>query len=75
MQALLFAALDTCPRLLLRSLAAPLRALLEDTAFREAAHHWIIHAISQPALPGEGLRLDPMYVNVAILFKLYLILL
>ncbi|CAL8466105.1 g5641 [Coccomyxa elongata] len=51
-QALLFAACDTCPRHLLRMVAAPLRALLEDATLSEAAQHWIVHAASQPNLPG-----------------------
>ncbi len=51
-QALLFAACDTCPRHLLRMVAAPIRALLEDSTFREAAQQWIVHAASQPGLPG-----------------------
>ncbi|KAK9902253.1 hypothetical protein WJX75_009732 [Coccomyxa subellipsoidea] len=51
-QALLFAACDTCPRHLLRNVATPLRALLDDSTFREAAQHWLVHAASQPNLPG-----------------------
>lgn len=51
-QALLFAACDTCPRHLLRMVAAPLRALLEDATFAEAARHWVVHAASQSRLPG-----------------------
>lgn len=35
-QALALALLQTCPRHLLRSLAAPLRALLEDSAMADA---------------------------------------
>jgi hypothetical protein len=52
-QALLTAAVDTCPRHLLRPLAGALRALLTDEGFREAARQWAVHVLSSPALPGE----------------------
>lgn len=51
-QALIFAALDTCPRQLLRTLAAPLRALLDDKAYGNAALGWLSHALTMPDMPG-----------------------
>ena len=51
-QGLVFAALDTCPRHLLRTLAAILRALLDDKAYSSAAHAWLSHALSMPETPG-----------------------
>lgn len=51
-QALIFAALDTCPRQLLRTLAAPLRALLDDKAYGNAALGWLSHALIMPDMPG-----------------------
>lgn len=53
-KALLFAAADTCPRQLLRTLATTLRALLCDSVFREPARQWIIHAVSSSTFPGVG---------------------
>lgn len=51
-QALIYAALDTCPRQLLRMLAAPLRALLDDRAYGTAAVGWLSHALTIPDMPG-----------------------
>ena len=51
-QALIFAALDTCPRQLLRTLAAPLRALLDDKLYGSAALGWLTHALSLPDASG-----------------------
>ena len=51
-QGLIFAALDTCPRHLLRTLAAILRALLDDKVYSSAAHAWLSHALSMPEATG-----------------------
>ena len=51
-QALTFAALDSCPRQLLRTLAAPLRALLDDKSYGSAALGWLTHALNLPDTPG-----------------------
>ena len=51
-QGLIFAALDTCPRHLLRAVAAILRALLDDKIYSSAAHAWLSHALSMPETPG-----------------------
>lgn len=51
-QALTFAALDSCPRQLLRTLAAPLRALLDDKSYGSAALGWLTHALTLPDTPG-----------------------
>ena len=51
-QALIFAAVDTCPRQLLRVLAAPLRALLDDRAHGHTAVGWLSHALTMPNMPG-----------------------
>jgi hypothetical protein len=51
-QALIFAALDSCPRQLLRTLAAPLRAILDDRSYGSPALGWLTHALNLPNTPG-----------------------
>ena len=58
-QALIFAAVDTCPRQLLRVLAAPLRALLDDRAYGQAAVGWLSHALTMPDMPGASQNVVP----------------
>ncbi len=67
-QALIYAALDTCPRQLLRALAAPLRALLDDRAYGTAALGWLSHALTMPDMPGMTgiLGVAPSQQNAAI---------
>lgn len=50
--ALLRAAADTCPRQLLRSAAASLRALLAHPAHGAGVRHAVVQALSAPDFPG-----------------------
>lgn len=53
-QALALALLQTCPRHLLRSLAAPLRALLEDAAMADAVKTFFSQMVCSQQYIGKG---------------------
>ncbi len=58
LRTLLTATIDTCPRQLVRSLAAPLHSLLQDQQLGSDARGWLQQLLSLPDLPGElSLRL------------------
>ena len=54
--ALLRAAADTCPRQLLRSAAASLRALLASPGHGASVRHAVVQALSAPDFPGAQIK-------------------
>ena len=58
MRTMLTATIDTCPRQLVRSLAAPLYSLLQNQQLGSDARVWLQQLLSLPDLPGDlSLRL------------------
>ena len=52
LRTMLTATIDTCPRQLVRSLAAPLHSLLQDQQLGSDARVWLQQLLSLPDLPG-----------------------